>query len=82
MLVKKPTPKFLVILEEVKVHSAISARQLAKRFGIGPVRMMKKLGSLTREQSSRLSQEYRQIGDGKGQPAQEILYSYRKPDER
>jgi len=81
-LKRKPTPKFIQILEEIKNHTAISARQLAKKFGIGPVRMMKKLGSLNRKQRSRLTDEYRQVGDGKGQPSQELVYSYRKKKDK
>lgn len=64
-----------------------TSTQLAKRLGLTYIQMMMVMKDVlevdaTREPNDRLiATEWRQVGDGRGQPSQELVFSLRKKNE-
>lgn len=64
-----------------------TSAQLAKRLGLSYMQMMTVMKDVlevdaTREPNDRLiATEWRQVGDGRGQPSQELVFSLRKKNE-
>ena len=69
---KKPSADPYKLLEEIRRRPGLSTRNLARRLRVDPVPVFKALRVL---RDKRLVwTQYRQVGDGRGYPAQESIY--------